>query len=92
MNCKLQPVPISTPVVKNKPPTFLVVKLLRIPPVPKNATPANAVFLPPIFRMSRAFASARKEMQAAVKLPTNERLAGVDTLSLTSAAWITPHE
>jgi hypothetical protein len=72
--------------VKNSPPTFFVEKLLKIPPPPKKPTPANAVFLAPILLISLAFASARKEIHAAVRLPTKDRLDGVDTFCLTSAA------
>ena len=88
----LAPKPITTPAVKNKPPTLLVVNPLNISPAPKNPTPSKAVFLAPIFRINLALSNARKEIQAHVRLPTKLIVAGEDRFRCTRAAWIIPHE
>jgi hypothetical protein len=78
--------PINTPAVTNKAPTLRVEKPLRTSPIPKNPTPSKEVFLPPILLMSLALTRAKKEMQAAVRLPTKDKLAGLDRFSSTRAA------
>jgi hypothetical protein len=86
MKQQLHPIPINTPAVKNSPPTFLVEKPLNTSPNPKNPTPSRAVLLPPILLISLAFTNAKNEIQAAVRLPTNDKLAGLERFSSTRAA------
>jgi hypothetical protein len=86
MKQQLHPIPINTPAVKNSAPTFLVEKPLNTSPTPKNPTPSSAVLLPPILLISLAFTNAKNEIQAAVRLPTNDKLAGLERFSSTRAA------
>ena len=79
-----------TPVVTNKPATLCSVKPLKICPTPKSVMPATAVFLAPAHLINLAFNTANNELQAHVKLPTNDNVAGLERFSFTRAAWMTP--
>lgn len=79
-----------TPMVMNKPGTLCAVNPLKICPPPKSMMPARAVFLAPAHLIILAFNRANKELQAHVKLPTNDKVAGLERFCSTRAAWMTP--
>jgi hypothetical protein len=86
MKSKLQPTPITTPAVKNSPPTFLVANPLKISPVPSKPTPINAVLLAPNHLITLALTSASILTLAEVKLPTKLIVLGLLNFLSTRAA------
>ena len=85
MKLHLVPIPMTTPVVTNNPPTFFVENELAISPSPSSPTPKRPVFCAPSARMALAFTRASKAMNVVHSDPTNERVLGDDTLCATRA-------
>lgn len=88
----LKPNPVITPVVTNNPGTLLVQKLAEISPTPLMVAPASNTLRPPYRRIKWELPMAKIDMQALASDPTNARVEGGASPSLTRAAWITPNE
>lgn len=86
----LVPIPDTTPVVTNNPPTWCVRNPLNISPSANIETPKKAVFLAPSSRITLALTRARNDMQAKVKDPIQERVGGEERPCLKSATCMTP--
>jgi len=72
--------------VKNRAPIFSVQKPPKNIPEAKHTTPTKQDDLAPIFLIILALTKAKKEIIAALKLPTKLSMAGVDNFSFTKAA------
>ena len=82
----LVPIPMTTPVVANRPSTLFVENELAISPSPSSPMPKRPVFCAPRALMILAFTRASTAMHAVHSDPTKERVLGDERLCATRAA------
>src|ERR1700722_2913417 len=82
----LVPIPMTTPVVANRPPTLFVENELAISPSPSSPMPKRPVFCAPRALMILAFTRASTALHAVHNDPTKERVLADERLCATRAA------
>ena len=78
--------PMMMPAVKKSAPMLCVQNPARISPKARSVIPKRAVVLAPRSRMTRALTIARKDIDAAVTEPTNDRVDAEDKFCCNSDA------
>src|ERR1700728_2321072 len=82
----LVPIPMTTPVVANRPPTLFVENELATSPSPSSTMPKRPVFCAPRALMILAFTRASTAMHAVHNDPTTERVLADESLCATRGA------
>ena len=82
----LVPIPMTTPVVTNRPPTLVVENELATSPSPSSPMPKRPVFCAPRALMILAFTRASTAMHAVHNDPTKESVLADERLCATRAA------